>query len=409
MNRADVLIVGAGHAGAQTAIGLANAGFTGSIAIVGEEPELPYERPPLSKDYLAGEKSFDRLMIRPPTFWSDRGIEHLASQRVVRVDPSAKRVGTANGGQVHYDVLVWAAGGRPRSLICAGANLAGVHTVRSRADVDRMIAELPAVSRVVVIGAGYIGLEAASVLTKLGKMVTVLEMQTRVLARVCGEALSEFFAAEHRAHGVDLHTGVTVDCVEDSGGRVTGVRLTDGRRLPADMVIVGIGIVPAVEPLTEAGAASSNGVHVDEFCRTTLPDVYAIGDCAAHANAFAGGARVRLESVQNATDQAAGVAKTLTGTPTRYHSVPWFWSEQYDLRLQTVGLSIGHDLAVLRGEPTSRNFSVVYLREGRIIAIDSVNATRDYVQGRKLVVEGARISPTALADAAVPLKDMAGE
>jgi 3-phenylpropionate/trans-cinnamate dioxygenase ferredoxin reductase subunit len=228
----------------------------------------------------------------------------------------------------------------------------------------------------------------------------------RVLARVAGEPLSRFYEAEHRAHGVDVQLGAQVDCIVGDNGRVTGVRMHDGTILPADMVIVGIGIIPAVEPLIAAGAAGGNGVDVDEFCRTTLPDVYAIGDCAMHANAFADGARIRLESVQNANDQATVVARAITGNPAPYHAMPWFWSNQYDLRLQTVGLSIGFDTAIVRGDPATRSFSVIYLRDGRVLALDCVNATRDYVQGRALVTGKLAPSVEDLANAEVPLKSL---
>ncbi len=403
----DVLIVGAGHGGAQAAIALRAAKFVGTIAILGEEPEYPYERPPLSKDYLAGEKLFERILIRPPTFWEERQVAMLLGRRVIAVDPAAHTVTTDDSATIGYGQLIWATGGAPRRLTCSGHDLIGVHGVRSRADVDRMIAELPAVSRVVVIGGGYIGLEAAAVLAKFGKHVTVLEALPRVLARVAGEPLSRFYEAEHRAHGVDVRLNITVTCIAERDGRASGVILADGETLPADMVVVGIGIVPAVQPLIEAGASGGNGVDVDAQCRTSLPDVFAIGDCAAHANAFAAGAQIRLESVQNANDQATVVAKTIAGTPATYHAVPWFWSNQYDLRLQTVGLSIGHDAAIVRGDIASRSFSLIYLREGRVIALDCVNATKDYVQGRALVVAGARIDPDRLADATVPLKEMA--
>jgi 3-phenylpropionate/trans-cinnamate dioxygenase ferredoxin reductase component len=405
MTHYDVLIVGAGHAGAQAAIALRQNKFAGSIAIVGDEPELPYERPPLSKDYLAGEKAFERLLIRPPSFWEERNVAMLLVRRVTAVDAVAHMV-TAGSEAIGYGTLIWAAGGAPRSLVCSGHDLGGVHAIRTRADVDRLVGELPAIQKVVVIGGGYIGLEAAAVLTKFGKRVTVLEAQDRVLARVAGEPLSGFYEAEHRAHGVDLRLGVTVDCIEEQDGRAAGVRLADGEILPCEMVIVGIGIVPAVEPLLAAGAAGGNGVTVDAQCRTSLADIHAIGDCALHANAFADGAEIRLESVQNANDMANAVARTLTGVPTDYHAVPWFWSNQYDLRLQTVGLSLGHDQVVTRGDTGSRSFSVIYLREGRVIALDCVNATRDYVQGRALVTRGATIDPARLADAAVPLKEM---
>lgn len=402
----DVLIVGAGHGGAQAAIALRQAKFEGSIAIVGDEPDLPYERPPLSKDYLSGEKTFDRILIRPAGFWSDRAISMLTGRRVTAVDPVRKTVTLADGGSLAYRALVWAAGGSPRQLTCAGHDLAGVHAVRTRADVDRLIHELPNTSRVVVIGGGYIGLEAAAVLTKFGKQVTILEAQDRVLARVAGEALSHFYEAEHRAHGVDVRLDAKVDCLIEQRGRVSGVRMADGEVLPCEMAIVGIGIVPSVQPLQAAGARSENGVFVDAQCRTTLPDIYAIGDCALHANRFADGAEIRVESVQNANDQAGVVAKAITGAPTGYNAVPWFWSNQYDLRLQTIGLSAGHDHAVLRGDPVTRSFSIVYLKDGRVIALDCVNATKDYVQGRALVLGGIAVDPARLADAAAPLKEI---
>jgi 3-phenylpropionate/trans-cinnamate dioxygenase ferredoxin reductase subunit len=402
----DILIVGAGHAGAQAAIALRQNKYAGSIAIVGDEPEIPYERPPLSKDFLAGEKPFERILIRPAAFWPERDIAMLIGKRVVSVDPASHRVSTADGETIDYGTLIWAAGGSPRSLICSGHDLAGVHAIRTRADVERLMGELAATQRVVVIGGGYIGLEAAAVLTKLGKQVTVLEALDRVLARVAGEPLSRFYEAEHRAHGVDVRLGAMVECIEEQGGRATGVRLANDEILPCEMVIVGIGITPAVEPLLAAGAEGGNGVKVDAQCRTSLADIFAIGDCALHANGFADGAELRLESVQNANDMANAVAKTLTGTPTEYHAVPWFWSNQYDLRLQTVGLSIGYDAIVTRGDPGSRSFSLIYLKQGRVIALDCVNAVRDYVQGRTLVVEGKSADPARLADPATVLKEL---
>ena len=408
MNHFDVVIVGAGHGGAQAAIALRQYGFAGGIAMVGDEPELPYERPPLSKDYLAGDKEFTRILIRPAAFWDERNVVMLLGQRVVSVDPQAHMVTRADGEAIGYGTLIWATGGSPRQLTCSGHDLVGVHGVRTRADVDRMIGELGDTREVVVIGGGYIGLEAAAVLTKLGKQVTVLEALDRVLARVAGEPLSRFYEAEHRAHGVDVRTGAMVECIEEADGRATGVRLAGGEVIPAQMVIVGIGIIPAVEPLLAAGAEGGNGVAVDARCRTSLPDVFAIGDCAAHPNGFASGATIRLESVQNANDQATLVAKAIVGTgDADYDSVPWFWSNQYDLKLQTVGLSTGFDDAVLRGDPAARSFSIVYLRAGQVIALDCVNMVRDYVQGRALVVQ--RLSPdrAALADPSIPLKSLA--
>jgi len=402
----DVLIVGAGHGGAQTALGLRQFKFAGSVGLLGDEPEPPYERPPLSKDYFAGEKSFERILIRPVAQWAQRQIELLPGRRVTTVDAAAHRVTLADGSRVGYGALVWAAGGGPRRLPCPGSALSGVHAVRTRADVDAILKELPVTRQVVVIGGGYIGLEAAAVLSKFGKQVTLLEAQDRVLARVAGEPLSRFYEQEHRSHGVDVRLGVQVTALEGTDGHVSAVRLADGTLLDADMVIVGIGILPAVEPLRSAGAAGSDGVDVDAQCRTSLPDVFAIGDCARHENAFAGGARIRLESVQNAADQATVVAKTLVGAGEPYHAVPWFWSNQYDLRLQTVWLSAGHDAHVTRGDPAQRSFSIIYLKRGHVIALDCVNAARDFVQGRALVAQGLVVPPERLADASVPLKEL---
>jgi 3-phenylpropionate/trans-cinnamate dioxygenase ferredoxin reductase subunit len=404
--RYDIVIVGAGHGGAQAAIALRQNKFEGSIAVIGDEPELPYERPPLSKEYFQGEKAFERMLIRPAAFWQERQVEMLLGRRIVSVDPDAHHVVTADGATIGYGQLIWATGGAPRRIGCGGNDLTGVHTVRTRADADRMIAELPGVEQAVVIGGGYIGLEAAAVLAKAGKKVVLLEALDRVLARVAGEPLSRFYEAEHRAHGVDVRLGVAVDSIEGTD-HVTGVRLADGEGIPAQMVIVGIGIVPAVEPLIAAGARGGNGVAVDHQCRTSLPDIFAIGDCALHANRFADDMPIRLESVQNANDQATLVARTIMGQDLAYDAVPWFWSNQYDLKLQTVGLSTGHDATVVRGDPASRSFSVIYLKDGRVIALDCVNATKDFVQGRKLLLD--RLSPDAakLADTDTPLKDLA--
>jgi 3-phenylpropionate/trans-cinnamate dioxygenase ferredoxin reductase component len=408
VNSYDVLIVGAGHGGAQAAIMLRQLGFAGSVAVVGDEPELPYERPPLSKDYLAGEKGFDRLLIRPERFWAERNVTMRLGERVVSVDADSHEVMTDAGERIGFGKLVWAAGGRPRALPCPGADCADVHAIRTRADVDRLMAKLGEVERVAVVGGGYIGLEAAAVLTKLGKRVSLFEALPRVLARVAGERLSRFYEAEHRARGVDLRLDAHVAAFElgADGARLAGVRLADGQMVATDMAIVGIGIVPEVEPLLSAGARGGNGVDVDAQCRTSLRDIFAIGDCAAHENRFAGGARIRLESVQNANDQAAVAARTIIGEDVRYDAVPWFWSNQYDLRLQTVGLSTGHDDVVLRGDPDTRSFSLIYLRESRVIALDCVNATKDYVQGRKLVEAGAEIDPLDLADTGRPLKEL---
>lgn len=407
MDQADVIIVGTGHGGAQAAIALRQAGFEGSILMLGRDSEPPYERPPLSKEYFAGDKPFERIMIRPVQFWADKSVTLRLSTEVTSVDPAAHCLTLTDGSTLEYGKLIWAAGGDPRRLSCEGADCTGVYGVRTRADVDAMSARIEAgARRVVVIGGGYIGLEAAAVLRKFGCEVTLVEMLPRVLARVAGPELSAFYEAEHRAHGVDLRLETGVEGLTGDNGSVTGVILSTGETIPADLVVVGIGIVPSVAPLLLAGAAGTNGVDVDEHCRTTLDDVYAIGDCAAHANAFADGAVIRLESVQNANDMATVAAKHICGEDVAYHAFPWFWSNQYDLKLQTAGLSLGHDATVVRGNPANRSFSVVYLKGGRVIALDCVNATKDYVQGRKLVE--ARVTPdlALLADPDVPLKEL---
>lgn len=401
----DALIIGAGHAGAQAAIALRQQGFEGRLAIVGDEAHLPYERPPLSKEFLSREKDFERILIRPAEFWQDKQVEMILGQRAGAVDAAGHSVTLSDGRVLTYGTLVWAAGCAARRLTCEGSDLAGVHVMRVREDAEAVLAALPGVQQVVIIGGGYIGLEAAAVMAKAGKSVTVLEAQDRVLARVAGEPLSRFYEAEHRAHGVDVRLGARMHGLVGHGGKVSGVAMEDGSVIPAQMVLVGIGVIPSTQPLIAAGAEGSNGVDVDALCRTSLPDVYALGDCAAHTNDFAGGSRIRLESVQNAVDQAAVVARAIMGEDRPYRATPWFWSNQYDLRLQTVGLSQGHDQVILRGDPKARAFSVVYLKGGRLIALDCVNATKDYVQGRKLLEAGASPDPALIGDPAVPLND----
>jgi len=406
---ADVVIVGTGHGGAQAAIALRQHGHEGSILMIGRDNAPPYERPPLSKEYLAGDKGFERIMIRPEKFWAEKNIGLKLGAAVTGLDPQAHRLTLSDGSSVTYRKLIWPGGGDPRRLPVPGAVLPGVFYVRDKADADAMMAALAGgARRAVVIGGGYIGLEAAAVLRKLGCEVVLVEMLPRLLARVAGEELSDFYAAEHRRQGVDVRLNTGVHAVlGEAAGQVTGVKLDNGEEVACDMVIVGIGVVPAVAPLIAAGAAGSNGVDVDFCCRTTLDDVYAIGDCAAHANAFADNAVIRLESVQNAHDMANTVARAIMGEKEPYHALPWFWSNQYDLKLQTAGLSIGFDQTVLRGDPATRKFTVVYLKNGHPIAFDCVGTMKDYVQGRKLLESGCgKIDPALLADPEVALKDL---
>jgi 3-phenylpropionate/trans-cinnamate dioxygenase ferredoxin reductase subunit len=404
-----VVIVGAGQAGASAAIALRQSGFAGPITLLGAEPHLPYERPPLSKEYLAGERPPERLLLRPPAFWSERDIAIRTGAAVTAVDPQGQRVRTIDGAAHAYDWLIWAAGGHARPLPLPGADLGGVHVIRTIADVDAIRARLPQARRVVIAGGGYVGLEAAAVLVKLGLCVTLVEMQPLLLARVAGPEVAAFYLSEHLAHGVDVRLGTRLAGLEgDADGNICAVLLADGERLAADLVIAGIGLVPEVGALQAAGADCPDGVRVDGWCRTSLPQVLAIGDCALHPNSFAGGAFVRLESVQNAADMAktaAGYIARGEAAPT-YGAVPWFWSNQYDLRLQTVGLSAGADARIMRGDPATRAWSLVYLRAGAVVALDCINSPRDYVQGRALVERGARAQPTMLADASVPLKTL---
>ena len=328
----------------------------------------------------------------------------MLGETVSSVHPSGHKVTTTSGREYGYHELIWAAGGEPRRLTCDGRDVAGVHTIRSRADVDALRAELDHSQRIVVVGGGYIGLEAAASLRKLGKHVSILEALDRLLARVAGPPISAFFLDQHRQHGVDVRLNAAVSCIEDANGRAAAVCLADGTRLPADVVIVGIGIEPNVAPLAAAGADVSNGVAVDEHCRTSLPDIYAVGDCALHRNAFAHGRTVRLESVQNAVDQGAVAAHDICREPVDYAATPWFWSNQYDIKLQTVGLNTGYDETVVRGDPASGRFSVIYLRDGHVAALDCVNSVKDYVQGRALVERRAVVKRSMLSDSNTPLK-----
>jgi 3-phenylpropionate/trans-cinnamate dioxygenase ferredoxin reductase component len=405
--RYDVVIVGGGHGGAQTAIALRQHKLAGSMAIVGEEPALPYERPPLSKDYLARKKGREALLLRPAAFWADRSIHMLSGRRVIGIEPDAKAIVTSEGERLEYGALVWATGGHARKLSCRGHDLKGMHYVRTAADIDRLHGELIPDARIAIIGGGYIGLEVAATLSSLGHAVTLVEALDRVLARVAGEAISRFLEAEHAARGVDVRLSAKVEAIEGTNGCVSAVRLTTGECLAADIIIVGIGIIPEISALSAAGAKVSNGVQVDEFCRTSLRDVFAVGDCALHANPYAGGDFVRLESVQNANDMALTASRSIVGSPQPYRALPWFWSNQYDLRLQTAGLSAAHTEMVIRGSPAGKSFSVVYLRDSRVLALDCINAPRDFMHGRQLIERQTRISKEMLEDCSQSLKQIA--
>jgi 3-phenylpropionate/trans-cinnamate dioxygenase ferredoxin reductase subunit len=402
----DVIIVGGGHGGAQAAISLRQHGFQGSMAIVSSEDGPPYQRPPLSKAYLADTVSIERILIRPEGFWAENRVDVIGGRRVMTVHAERHTVSTDHGETLRYHTLIWAAGSVARTLDVPGADLRGVHTVRTRTDVDRLRMDLADAARVVVVGGGYIGLEAAAVLTRLGKHVSLIEPLDRVLARMSAEPVSRFLEARHQAHGVDIRLGRKVVCLTGDGGRVAEVRLDDTTTVPCDVAIIGIGGSPVVAPLADAGAATSNGLLVDEIGATSLPGIVAVGDCAAAPSRFANGATVRLESVQNAIDQAVTAARHLTGAAQSAPAPPTFWSDQYDIKLRTVGLSQGHDHAELRGDPRTGKFSVIYLQDRRVIAIDTVNSMKDFAQGRALVQAGLRVGLADLGDASRPLAEL---
>ncbi|MFF3573831.1 NAD(P)/FAD-dependent oxidoreductase [Nocardia jiangxiensis] len=402
----DTLIVGAGQAGAQVALSLAAAGYQGTVGLIGAEPTPPYERPPLSKGFLTGSVDRDALDIRSAQFWESTGVRILTGREIVHVDPEAHLARDSQDTTYRYRNLVWAAGGTARSLPIPGTDLRGVYRLRTVEDAVSLRSALRTARRAVVIGGGYIGLETAAGLRQAGLAVTVVESQSRLLARVTGPDVSDYIARRHREAGVRLHLGVGVPEFWGRDGKVRSVRLTTGSDIPADLVLVGVGLAPNLDVLAVAGADCSDGIEVDDHCRTSLSDVYAIGDCAAFVGSHFGGNRVRLESVQNAVDQAKTVADALLGKPRPYVPLPWFWSHQYDIKLQTVGLQKGHDHAVLRGDPATDRFSVVYLSRGSVIAVDAVNHVRDYAQAKRLVATRAVVDPEILSDSSVQLKEL---
>ncbi len=404
----DVIIVGAGQAGAQTAISLRQGKFTGSIGIIGREDYFPYERPPLSKEFLMGEKDEERLFLRPDIFWSQNDITVLTGQTVTDVRTNEKQIATFSGRTIGYQKLVWAAGGDPRPLPIPGADADCVRYIRTLNDIKNIRANLDQIQHVAIIGGGYIGLEAAAVLRKLGKDVILIEVADRLLGRVCAEPVSTFYHQAHTENGLSIRLNTRVEEIvsKDQIGALLKLHESD-ETIDCDLVIVGIGIDPCVAVLQEAGAAVNDGVLVDQFCQTSLACVYAIGDCAYHENVYAGGARVRLESVQNAIDQGKVVARHIIEKPAPYTALPWFWSDQYDLKLQTIGLNIGYDETVLRGDPLDRSFSLIYMKNNEVVAIDAINRTIDYAQGRLLINKGIKPDADDLANPLLPLKDIA--
>jgi 3-phenylpropionate/trans-cinnamate dioxygenase ferredoxin reductase subunit len=403
-----IVVVGAGQAAAQVIETLRRKGHAGAITLVGEEPSLPYQRPPLSKKYLAGALGQDRLAIRHRPFFDEHRVALELGHRAVRVDRTARQVVLDDGRSLPWDVLVLATGSRARRLAAPGADLAGLHYLRSLADADAIRADARPGSRAVVIGGGYIGLEVAATCRELGVDVTVLEMADRVMNRVVCEPVSRYFEAEHAAHGVRIELGARLaSLVGDGTGRVRAVRMADGSERAADFVVIGIGVLAEDALAVEAGLECANGIVVDEYCRTSDPSIYAIGDCSNHPSPRYGG-RLRLESVDNAFEQGTTAALNILGTPTRHDRVPWFWSDQYHHKLLIVGLSAGHERIVLRGDPATHAFSACYLRgDGELLAIDTVNSARDQMAARKLIAARARMDLGKLPDPAVALKDCA--
>jgi 3-phenylpropionate/trans-cinnamate dioxygenase ferredoxin reductase subunit len=401
-----LVIVGGGQAAAQAVQSLRQQNYSARITLLCDEPYPPYQRPPLSKKYFAGELTRERLLLRPAAFYAEKSIALEQNARVEELEPTAQRVRLRDGRTLAYDRLLLATGSRVRTLAVPGADLTGLHYFRTIADVDAITASLSAGTRLLLVGAGYIGLEVAAVARQRGFDVAVLEAADRVMSRTVSPEVSTFYEGCHRAAGVAIHCGASVKALHGTT-HVTEVETTDGRRFSCDVVIVGIGIVPNVELAAAAGMECSNGIVVDEHARTGDPHIVAAGDCTSHPHPLLE-RRVRLESVPNAVHQAKVAAATLLGTPSAYSEVPWFWSDQYDLKLQIAGLSTGYDEVVLRGDPAKRSFAAFYLREGRLLAVDAVNSPREFIAGKKLVATRAHIAADVLRDATIDLTPLAG-
>lgn len=400
----SVVIAGAGHGAGQVVASLKQQKYAGRIVLIGDEPYLPYQRPPLSKRYLAGELSAERLHFKPASFYEDPQIEVRLNTRIDAIDRDAHQVRTNEGEAIAYDKLILAIGSRVRRVSVPGSDLPGVHYLRSIDDVEAIRDGIASSKRLVIIGAGYIGLEVAAVCRTLGLDVTVVEMEDRVMSRVVSANVSDFFQLEHTNQGVKLMLSTGLEAF--AGKRRLKLVITDtGQTIRTDMVIVGVGIVPNTELAADAGLAVDNGIVVDDQCQTSDSDVYAIGDCTSHPNSIFA-QRLRLESVHNALEQAKTAASNICGVESHYSQVPWFWSDQYELKLQIAGLSLGYDQVVLRGDPSSKSFACLYLKDGVLIAIDAINAARDFVHSKALIAKRAVVDAERLADADVALKDL---
>ncbi len=402
--KTNIVIVGAGHAAGQVMVTLRQKKYDGKITLIGEEEHYPYQRPPLSKKFLAGELPVERLYVKPPSFYDNPDVELHFGTTVARIDLAGKTVIDADNTAYPYENLIIATGARVRKLDVPGSELSGVHYLRNIQDVTAMHEYMHEGKRLVIIGAGYIGLEVAAVAASKGLQVTVIEMEERVMSRVVSEQVSGFYQAEHREHGVNLMLSTGLAGFSGSAA-LEQVDLADGTSVAADFVLICIGVIPNVELAGDAGLDVDNGIRVDDRCRTSDDAIYAIGDCTNHPNMLLG-KRLRLESVHNALEQAKTAARNICGDDLQYAQVPWFWSDQYDLKLQIAGISHGYDRTVLRGDPANRSFSCLYLRDGQLIAIDSINSPRDFMQSKSLIGNHAVISPDTLADVDVALKDM---
>ena len=399
-----LVIVGAGQAAGQLVASLAQDGFQGEVCVVGDEPHPPYQRPPLSKKFLAGEIELDRLYVKPAAFYDKAGTRLMLDRRVERIDRPAQAVVLAGGGRLAYSTLVIATGSRPRRLDLPGATLDGVFYLRDIADVTAIRARFTPGKSLVVVGGGYIGLELAAVAAKQGLAVTVLEQAPRLMARGVGPVVSAFYDRLHREEGVRVHTGTVVDGFEGSGV-IEGVAC-QGDRYPADIVVVGAGALPNVELARDSGLAVEDGIVVDAHCRTEDEAIYAIGDCTSQFHPLFD-RRLRLESVHNALEQARIAAASICGRPLPAVQVPWFWSDQYDVKLQMAGLPAGHDQSIVRGDAErGRSFAVFYVREGTLLAVDAVNRAPEFMMSKLLIAERARVDPSRLGDERVAMKDM---
>lgn len=405
-----IVIVGAGQAAGELALSLRQQGHGGPIVMIGEESYIPYQRPPLSKAFLAGNMEIEGLYTKAPTAYANASVEFIGNARVERIDREAHTLHLVDGRQITYARLALTTGGRVRRLALPCGELAdralNVHYLRGIDDALRIREQFVSGARLVIVGGGYVGLEVAALARKKGLQVTVLEAMSRVLARVTAPEVSSFYERLHREEGVDIRLETAVeDLIFDAQGRATGVRCSSGETLPADLLIVGIGLIANTELAAQAGLAVDNGILVDEYCQTSDLDIVAAGDCTNHPSQYAG-RRLRLESVPNALEQARVAAATLCGKRTPYHSVPWFWSDQYDLKLQMVGLSQGYDQVVLRGKPDLRSFMAFFLNEGRLIAVDAISRPQEFMVAKRLVAAGGHFDPTMLADEARPLKQL---